>query len=85
MVPGKSQRQVKCRFCLRIISYRGDRMLAHLGYRPPLEGACDVFTYRMVSLRIRVLFEEYGGIVPEHVGIVNKHPLVQDDIPLEPF
>ena len=58
-------------------------MLAHLGYRPPLEGARDVSTYRMIPPHIRVLFEECGGIVPKHIGIVNEDPLVRDDVPLE--
>ena len=37
----------------------------------------------MVPPHIRVLFEECRGIVLKHVGIVNKDPLVQDDVPLE--
>ena len=49
-------------------------MLAHLGYRPPVGEACDVSTCRMVPSYIRVLFEECGGVVPEHVGIANEDP-----------
>ena len=60
-------------------------MLAYLGYRPPLGGACDVSTCKMVPPHIRVLFEDCGGVVPLHVGIVNEDPPVRDDVPLEPI
>jgi hypothetical protein len=60
-------------------------MLAHLGYRPPLGGACDVTTCRMVPPHIRVLFEDCGGVVPLHVSIENEDPPVQNDVPLEPI
>ena len=55
-------------------------MLVHLGYRPAIGGAHDVSTCIMVPSYIRVLFEECGGIVPEHVGIANE-----DDVPVEPI
>jgi hypothetical protein len=60
-------------------------MLAHLGYRPPLGGACDVSSCRMVPPHIRVLFENCGGNVPLHVGIVNEDSPMRDDVPLEPI
>jgi hypothetical protein len=85
MVPGKSQRQVKCRFCPFIMLYRGNRMLAYLGYRPPLGGACDVSTCRMVPPHIRVLFEDCKGVVPLQVGIENEDPPMRDDVSLEPI
>ena len=62
MVPSRSQKQVKCRFCPHIMSYQGDRMLAHLGYRPGLGASRDVSICRMVPLHIRVLFEECAGV-----------------------
>ena len=30
VVPGRSQKQVKCRFCPHIMSYQGNKMLAYL-------------------------------------------------------
>ena len=60
-------------------------MLAHLGYRPPLGGACDVSSCRMVPPHVRVLFENCGGNVPLHVGIVNEDSPMRDDVPLEPI
>ena len=85
MVPGRSQKQVKCRFCPHIMSYRGDRMLAHLGYRPSLGASHDVSICRMVPPHIRVLFEECAGVVPEPVGIGTEDPHVEHDVPLEPL
>ena len=85
MVPGRSQKQVKCRFCPHIMSYRGDRMLAHLGYRLCLGASRDVSICRMVPLHIRVLFEEYAGVVPKPVGIGIEDPHVEHDVPLEPI
>lgn len=60
-------------------------MLAHLGYRPPVGGACDVSTCRMVPPHIRVLFEHCRGIVPLYVGILNEDSPVRDIVPLEPI
>ena len=60
-------------------------MLAHLGYRPAVGGARDVSTCTMVPSYIRVLFEECGGIVPEHVGIANEDPEIEDDASVEPI
>ena len=74
MVPGRSQKQVKCRFCPHIMSYRGDRMLAHLGYRPGLGASHNVSICRMVPPHIRVLFEECASFVPEPVGIATEDP-----------
>ena len=85
MVPGRSQKQVKCRFCPHIMSYRGDRMLAHLGYRPSLGASHDVSICRMVPPHIRALFEECAGVVPEPVGIGTEDPHVEHDVPLEPL
>ena len=86
VLPGKSQRRVKCRFCPHIMSYQGERMLVHLGYRPLVGGARDVSTCTMVPLYIRIdLFEECGGVVPEHIGIPNKDPEMEDDAPVEPI
>ena len=85
MVPGRSQKQVKCRFCPHIMSYRGDRMLTHLGYRPSLGASHDVSICRMVPPHIRVLFEECAGVVPEPVGIGTEDPHVEHDVPLEPL
>ena len=85
MVPGRSQKQVKCRFCPHIMSYRDDRMLAHLGYRPGLGASRDVSVCRMVPPHIRVLFEECAGVVPEPVGIGTEDPHVVHDVPLEPL
>ena len=39
----------------------------------------------MVPPHIRILFEECGGIVPKHIGIVNEHPPMRDNVPLEPI
>ena len=85
MVPRRSQKQVKCRFCPHIMSYRSDGMLAHLGYRPGLGASRDVSICRMVPPHIRVLFEECPGVVPEHVGIGIEDPHVEHDVPLEPI
>ena len=85
MVPGRSQKQVKCRFCPHIMSYRSDRMLVRLGYRPGLGASRDVSICRMVPLHIKVLFEECVGVVPESVGITTKDPHVEHDVPLEPI
>ena len=84
MVPSKSQKQVKCRFCPHIMSYRGDRILAHLSYRP-LRASRDVLICRMVPPHIKILFEEYAGVVREPTSIANKDPHVEHDVPLEPI
>ena len=85
MVPNRSQKQVKCRFCPHIMSYRGDRMLAHLDYRLDLGASRDVSICRMVPPHIRVLFEECAGVVPEPMGIATKDPHVEHGVPLEPI
>ena len=85
MVPGRSQKQVKCRFCPYIMFYQGDRMLAHLSYRPGVGASCDVSICRRVPPHIRVLFEECASVVPESVGIVTEEPHVEHDVPLEPI
>lgn len=85
VVPGRSQKQVKCRFCLHIMSYQGDRMLAYLGYRPLLRGSRDVSICRMVPPHIGVLFEECTGVVHESVGIATEDPHVEDNVPLKPI
>ena len=84
MVPSRSQKQVKCRFFPHIMSYRGNRMLAYLGYRP-LGALRDVSICRMVPPHIRVLFEECVGVVPEPIGIATEDPHVEHDVPLEPI
>ena len=85
MVPGRSQKQVKCRFCPHIMSYRGNKMLAHLGYRLGLGASRDVSICRMVPPHIRVLFEECAGVVPKSVGIATEDPHVEHDVLLETF
>ena len=85
MVPGRSQKQVKCRFCPHIMSYRGDRMLAHLGCRPGLEASRDVSICRMVPSHIRVLFEKCAGVVSKPVGIATEDPHVEYNVPFEPI
>ena len=60
-------------------------MLAHLDYRPAVGGAHDVSTCTMVPSYIRVLFEECKGVVPEHVGIANEDPEMEDNAPVEPI
>ena len=85
IVLGRSQKQVKCRFCPYIISYQCDRMLAHLGYRQGLGASCDVSICRMVPPHIRVLFEECAGIVSKPIGIATKDPHVKHDVLLEPI
>ena len=84
MVPGRSQKQVKCRFCPHIMSYLGDIMLARVGYRP-LGASRDVSICRMVPPHIRVLFEEYAGVVLEPVGIATKDPHVEHNVSLKPI
>ena len=91
VVPGRSQKQVKCKFCPHIMFYQGDRMFVHLGYRP-LGASRDVSICRMVPPHIKVLFEECTGIVPKAIGIVpkaigiaTKDPHVEHDVPLEPI
>ena len=39
----------------------------------------------MVPPHIRVLFEEYAGVVPKPVGIGTEDPHVEHDVPLEPL
>ena len=39
----------------------------------------------MVAPHIRVLFEEYAGVVSEFVGIEIEDPHVEHDISLEPI
>ena len=85
MVSGRSQKQVKCKFCPHIRSYQSDRMLAHLDYRPGLGASRDVSICRMVPPQIRVLFEEYVGVVPEPVGIATEDPHVEHNVLLEPI
>ncbi len=65
---GKTQRQVKCRFCPHTIAYRIDRMLVHLGYRTLQGGSYDGTICRMVRPSIRSLFEKCAGIVLEIIG-----------------
>ena len=60
-------------------------MLAHLGYRLAVGGARDVSMCTMVPSYIRVLFEECGGVVPEHVGIAKEDLEMEDDAPEEPI
>ena len=84
MVPSRSQKQVKCRFCPHIMSYRGDRMLAHLSYRP-LGASRNVSICKMVPPHIKVLFEECVGIVPKPVGIATEDPHMEHNILLEPI
>ena len=67
------------------MSYWGDRMLLHLGYRPAIRGAYDVSTCTMVPSYIRILFEKWWGVVPEHVGNANEDPEMEDDAPMEPI
>ena len=61
---GRLQRQVKCKFCPLTIVYMADRMLAHLDYRHPQGGVCDVSICRMVPCSAKQLFENCEGIVP---------------------
>ena len=60
----KLQRQVKCKFCSFTIAYMVDRMLAHLGYRHPQGGVCDVSICKMVPCSAKQLSENCGGTVP---------------------
>ena len=60
-------------------------MLAYLGYRPIVGGVRDVSTCTMVPSYIRVLFEECGGVVPEHVGIAYEDPEMEVDASVEPI
>ena len=68
IVPRKTQRQVKCRFCSHTMAYRAVRMLVHLGYRTPHSGPRDVSSCTMVPPSVRLLFQECGGIVPQPIG-----------------
>ena len=61
---GKLQRQVKCKFCPLAIAYRENRMLAHLGYKHPQGGICDVSICKMVPSSAKQLFENCGRTVP---------------------
>ena len=60
-------------------------MLAHLGYRLAVGGACDVSMCTMVPSYIRILFEECGGIVLEHVSIAIEDPKMEDNTSVEPI
>ena len=85
---GKSQRQVKCKYCPHTVAYRADRMLAHLGYGVPRGGVRDVSVCKMVPQQVKQLFVNCGGIVPALpetmlVGL-NTAPVEEDEV-LEPI
>ena len=61
---GKLQRKVKCKFYPFTKAYRADRVLAHLGYKSPQGGVCDVSICKMVPCPTKQLFENCGGTVP---------------------
>ena len=64
-MPGRQVRMVGCTFCPKEISYRADRMFSHLGYRGAAAGRTDVATCRLMPARVRRLFENCNGLVPE--------------------
>ena len=61
---GRLQRQIKCTFCPHTIAYKADRIFAHLGYRHPQGGVCDVSICRMVPRSAKQLFKNCGGTLP---------------------
>ena len=77
--PSRSARQVKCLFCSHTMSYRADRMLSHLGYRPRNGGGRDVQVCRLVPPHVRMLFQECDGMVPDRPDVANDVPLHVDD------
>ena len=80
LAPSRSARQVKCRFCSHIMSYRADRMLSHMGYRHPSNLGRDVQLCRMVPRHVRALFQGCDGIVPDRPDVANDEPYSQQRV-----
>jgi hypothetical protein len=80
---GRAQRQIKCKYCPLVMSYRADRMLAHLGYKAPQAGVRDVSICPLVPPAVRRMFQSCGGQVPTmadaNMVVLNNTPMIEDE------